>query len=364
MIDPNSRIVKELDEQRPKTPAGLLSTGERQRLLERATLGLYRWYLNVSQSKRNWNPDLSFEWGKIRTDHSEEMRTVIEGFFAVEQYVPDYTSKTVAAARRDHGRGHFQIRWGSEEEKHSDLWYNTLLFTRARSPEWVRDYQYLLRGTEWQLIWDDPLHITCYVVMQERATQVNYLNTVLAARGKLDSPAFANDIDPVLAQVAQTIAVDEAAHYNFFLESLRLYLYYFPQKTLEALNDVIKHFAMPANNYIPDFERFYETIYKTGIYGAREYARDVVQVALDNLGLAGKRALEAGLRKSRMAPDPDGEMRETSFFFEGFDYSAVEKAVRKLFDRVHEYESKIGFDKLDPTHFLPSGFRQAAAPAE
>ena len=364
MINPHARIIEEIEEQRPQTPVGLLSLEERQRLMDRATLGLYRWYLNVSQNKRNWSPETSFDWNNIRTDHSEAMKTVIEGFFAVEQYVPDYTSKTVAAARRDHGRGHFQIRWGSEEEKHSDLWYNALLFTRARSPEWVRDYQYMLRGTEWQLVWDDPLHITAYVVFQERATQVNYLNTVLAARGKLESPEFANDVDPVLAQVAQTIAVDEAAHYNFFLEVLRLYLYYFPQKTLEAINDVVKSFAMPANEYIPNFERFYETIYRTGIYSAREAARDVIQVALDNIGIVGKRALEAGIKKSRLVPNPFGEMRETSFFFEGFDYHAVENAVRKLFNRVQEYEAKIGFDKIDPVKFIPTGLVQSRSPAE
>lgn len=358
MINPNSQIIKELDEIRPNQPVELLSIKERERLMERATLGLYRWYLNVSQAKRNWNPDLDFEWDKIRTDHSDEMKTVIEGFFAVEQYVPDYTSKSIAMTRREHGRSHFQIRWGSEEEKHSDLWYNTLLFTRARTPEWVAEYQYMLRGNEWQLIWDDPLHITAYTVIQERATQVNYLNTVLAARGKLDHPAFANDQDPVLAKIASTIAVDEAAHYNFFLERFRLYLYYFPQRTLEALNDVIKNFAMPANQYIPDFERFYETIYRTGIYSAREVAKDVVQVALDQLGIAGKRALEAGIKKSRMVPNWDGEMRESSFFFEGFDYNAVEKAVRKVFDRVTEYESKFGLDKIDPVQFVPSGFVQ------
>jgi acyl-[acyl-carrier-protein] desaturase len=361
MINPNSSIIRELDEIRPTGLVALLSIEERERLIERASLGLYRWYLSVSQAKRNWNPDSGFEWGKIRTDHSEDMKTVIEGFFAVEQYVPDYTMKAIQMYRRNHGRGHFQIRWGSEEEKHSDLWYNALIFTEARSADWVRDYQYMLRGTEWQLPWEDPLRITCYVVFQERATQVNYLNTVLAARGKLSHPGFANDADPVLAQIAQTIAVDEAAHYNFFLEMLRLHLYYFPHKTLEAMNDVIKHFAMPANNYIPNFEKFYETVYRTGIYSAREYARDVVQVALNQLGVVGKRALEAGIKKSRLVPNPFGEMRETSFFFDGFDYSAVEKAMRKLFDRVHDYEAKIGFDRFDPVKFLPSGLVQVSA---
>jgi len=364
MINPASRIIKELEEQRPATPVGLLSLEERERLFERSTLGLYRWYLSVSQEKRNWNPDSSFEWDKIRDDHSEAMKTIIEGFFAVEQFVPDYTTHSINVTRRFHGRSHFQIRWGSEEEKHSDLWYNTLLFSRARTPQWIANYQYQLRGTPWGLKWDDPLHLVCYTVIQERATQVNYLNTALAAKGKSPHPDYANDEDPVLFRVAQTIAVDEAAHYNFFLEILRLFLYYFPTKTLEALNDVIKNFAMPANQYLPNFEQFYETLYRTGIYSAREYARDVVQTALDNLGVAGRRALEAGVKLSKMAPDPDGNLRETSFFFNGFDYHAVETAIRRMFDRVTEYEKTIGFDKLDPIAFLPSGLIQVPAPAE
>ena len=88
----------------------------------------------------------------------------------------------------------------------------------------------------------------------------------------------------MLARVAQTIAVDEAAHYNFFLEGVRLFLYYYPQRTLEAIQDVITHFTMPANNIVPDWDAFNYAVYKAGIYGPREYARDVVQVVFRNLG--------------------------------------------------------------------------------
>lgn len=364
MIDPKSRIIHEIEGMRPDTPVGLLSSEECHRLMERSHLALYRWYLSVSQAKRNWSPDSSFEWQNIRSDHSEAMRTIMEGFYAVEQYVPDYTSKSIGMTRRLHGRNHFQIRWGSEEEKHSDLWYNALLFTRTRTAGWMADYQYMLRGTEWQLPWDDPLHLVCYTVIQERATQVNYLNTAVAARGNSTNPELANDEDPVLYRVATTIAVDEAAHYNFFLEVLRLYLYYFPTRTLEALNDVLRQFAMPANQYIPNFDRFYDAIYRTGIYSAREYARDVVQTALHNIGVAGRKALEAGIKRSRSVPNPDGEMRETSFFFDGFDYSSVESAIQRLIKRVGDYEKTIGFDRIDPIGFVSSGLKQLTAPAE
>src|SRR5713226_2657319 len=118
-------IVTEIEAQRPRAPAGLLSIQEKDRLIERGIVGLYRWYLDRSQQTRNWNPDQSFNWRALRTNHSPAMNHVIEGFFAIEQYVPDYTSQTIQVARRSHGRAHFQIRWGAEEEKHADLWLNT-----------------------------------------------------------------------------------------------------------------------------------------------------------------------------------------------------------------------------------------------
>jgi acyl-[acyl-carrier-protein] desaturase len=89
------------------------------------------------------------------------------------------------------------------------------------------------------------MHMSFYTVIQERATQVNYLNTGLIASGKSDDPGFADDVDPVLARVAQVIAIDEAAHFNFFLETARLYLYYYPAQALEALHDVINILPCP-----------------------------------------------------------------------------------------------------------------------
>ena len=96
----------------------------------------------------------------------------------------------------------------------------------------------------------------------------------------------------------------------------------------------------------------------------REYARDVVQTALHNIGLAGRKALEVGIKRSRSVPNPDGQMRETSFFFDGFDYSSVESAIQRLIKRVGDYEKSIGFDRIDPIAFVSSGLKQLTAPAE
>jgi len=359
MVKPEETIIQEIEEQRPPFPAGLLSKQEKDRLIERGLVGLYRWYLSRSQSKRNWNPDKSFDWRAFRTDLSPELNYILEGYYAVEQFVPDYTVKTIQMTRKSYGRSHFQIRWGAEEEKHSDLWLNTMIFARRRDPDWIREYQQSLRNDEWMMPWTDVFHTIFYVVVQERATQLNYLNTAIIARGQSEVPTHKNDADPILAQAAETIAVDEAAHYFFFLEVARLYLYYYPAQALEALYDVINNFQMPGFDIIPNRARLGEILYKAGVYGPRQYTRDVLAVALKNMGIADRRSfiknLSDGIKKSRLVPDPDGNPRNTAVF-DLFDYDSVEKAVKKLFGRVADYEREVGFDQIDPTLFVPSGF--------
>ena len=116
MTASDPEIVAEVEAQRPSYPAGLLSKQEKDRLIERGIVGLYRWYLARSQATRNWNPDKSFNWRALRTDHLPVVQQIVEGFFAVEQYVPDYTSQTIMIARQSHGRAQFQIRWGARKK--------------------------------------------------------------------------------------------------------------------------------------------------------------------------------------------------------------------------------------------------------
>ena len=351
VIHPEESILRELEEQRPKQPVALLSADEKSRLVERGFLGLYRWYVARSQETRNWNPDTSFDLVNYRKDHSDVVNRIIEGFFAVEQYVPDYVTSLMNVIRRSHGRSHFHLRWGSEEEKHADMWRNAVLFGGQRSLEWTEEYMGDLRSGEWRIPWDDPLHMIFYTVFQERATQVNYLNLGLAAKGLHTNPAFADDADPVLAKMCQTIAVDEAAHYNFFLEGARLFLYYYPEESTKAMVDVLRHFGMPAGEIIPDYNGFAETLYKHGIYGPREHAKDVVKIALEQLGAESLRAVEKGIRESRMVPDRGGNMRHTGIF-ESIDFSFVEAKVQRLFGKIVDFETKIGVAREQLTQFV------------
>jgi hypothetical protein len=81
-------------------------------------------------------------------------------------------------------------------------------------------------------------------------------------------------------------------------------------------------------------------------------------VALKNLGIVDRRSfikqLSDGIKHSRLVPDADGNPRHTAIF-DVFDYDSIEKAVKKLFGRVANYEREVGFDQIDPTFFVPSG---------
>jgi len=355
MLSPDADIIKEIEEQRPRRPVGLLSKREKDTLIERALVGLYRWYVARSQATRNWNPDKSFNWRALRTDHSPEVNKLIEGFYAVEQFVPDYTSKQVMLTRKSHGRAYFHLRWGSEEQKHSDMWLNALLFLRHRTLGWIKEYTHALRQIEYELPWDDALHMLFYAIVQERATQLNYLNTAVIARGGSEKPELKGDADPILEQAAVTIARDEVAHYSFFLEIARVYLYYYPARALEAMMDVLKNFAMPALDILPNGAEFYELVHRTGVYGTRIFARDVMQVLFEQLSVTGRKAVEEGVRRSRQVPDENGVLRDTAVFG-ALDYKAVEDAVKRLFGKIKTYEQETGLADVDPTSFVASGY--------
>ena len=356
-----STVLKEIyDDRRPATLPGLLSRAEKDLHIERGVASLYRWYLARSQATRNWNPDKSFDWRTFSTSHSHEVNTMLEGFYAVEQYVPDYVSKLLEVIRKSYGRAQFHVRWGAEEQRHMDAWRNTVMYARYRSPRWIEQYTDSLRASEWTLPWDDALHMIFYTVIQERATQVNYVHMALIAAGKSGKEIFANDVDPVLERVARTIAIDEAAHYNFFNEVGRLMFYYYPAEALEALVDVIKHFSMPGVTIIPDFARFEEIVARAAVFGSREYATDVLQVALQNLGVKANKAFVRGIRKSRQVPDPDGNMRDTALF-EAIDYATLEGHVERLYKKLGRYEAETGRDMVDPTRMVSSGLLAARA---
>lgn len=327
----------------------LLTRNARQQLVGRYCHSLYRWYTSRSQEVRNWNPDRSFNWQLLWQDHDERLMDIIEGFYAVEQYVPDYTAQLTRLARSGYGHSQFQIRWGAEEEKHSDLWRNVLLFSRARTPAQLERYTYDLRANSWQLPFDTPLEMLFYTVLQERATQLIYLKTASLVRGGSINYTKGGKPDPVLVKVISTIAADESAHYGFFLSLASVHLYYFPEESLEALVKVIRNFVMPAASIVPNYDAFIKVLYESRLFNPGIYGREVAKPALLALGIESVKAVERRLAQMKVVPGWDGV--HCSIPFEGYNFAVLESTVRKLFDRINRYESEIGLTCIQPTVF-------------
>ncbi len=333
-----------------RTPLTSISREYRQLLVNRGCHALYRWYLDRSQRHRNWNPDRGFAWSDIRNDHAENVIALVQGFYAVEQYAPDYTAELTRLARTGYGHSQFQIRWGAEEEKHSDLWRNVLLFTRARTASQLEQYTHDLRDQAWEAPYKSPLEMLFYTVFQERATQLIYLRLAAAAEGRSDESKLSSARDPVLAKVCSAIAADEAAHYDFFLSLARLNLYYFPEESLVALVRVLRSFVMPAATIVPDYDAFIKVLYEAKLFGPQIYGREVARPALKALGIESVKAIEAGLAATRTPPDPSGIVRPP--VISGCDFNALEGTVSHLFDRFIKYERDVGLADVDPTVFV------------
>ena len=344
-------LRQELDAERPRHARALLSPEERSRSIERGIAGLYRWYSEGSQRRRNWHADTCIDWRRIRRDHSDAVATIIEGFFAVEQYTPDYVTSLLRLIRESYGRSQMHVRWGAEEGRHADLWRNAVVALGKRNETWIEEYAAGLRRHEWRLPWDDPRRILFYQVIQERATQVSYMNLALAVQGR--SSQLATPADDALARACTLIAVDEAAHYHFFVEVARLFLYYQPETSIEALIDVLRHFTMPARNLIPNYDEFGRVLHASGVFGRTIHYRDVVQIVLNALSAPTMRQLEEGVRLAREVPSDDGS-RRTAAYLDTLNHAHVENKVSQLFHRSALHLSRAGLDDLFDAQWKPA----------
>ena len=211
--------------------------------------------------------------------------------------------------RESYGRSQWHVSWGAEEVRHADLWRNAVVALGRRDQPWIEEYTSELRGTNGPCPGNRRGTCVFYQVIQERATQVSYLNLGLALTGKV--PRLQTPSDDALATACRLISVDEAAHYAFFVEVARLLLDYEPEASLEALVDVLRHFTMPARDIIPDYDTFGRVLHDSGVFGRTIHYRDVVRVVLDTLSApalqgAGGRRPRAPARFHAATGSPDG----------------------------------------------------------
>lgn len=279
----------------------LLSKEARDRAIEDAMYENYVAYFRKAEDTRRWKLHKDIPWGETNSQVSEELTTVIEGFFAVEFYLPDYIMRVMEIIRRSRGRVWFNAMWGYEESKHSMGWEQWLIESGKRTPKQMRDYQEMLMEVELERPWDTPSQMIIYQMIQERMTYINYKNAMALAQAEGDA---------ALHKTAHLIGIDEVAHHAFFLRGVQLYLHYYPERTMDDLLYVLKEFQMPAVDIIPNWDTVAENILKLGINNARIFVKDVRNPVLEALGFENKRALEEAAQKIRLsAPKLDWDPR-------------------------------------------------------
>jgi acyl-[acyl-carrier-protein] desaturase len=113
----------------------------------------------------------------------------------------------------------------------------------------------------------DMLCSLAYVSFQELATRVSHRNT-----GNFTQ-------DPLCEQLLTRIAADENLHMIFYRNLLNAALQLAPDQTMQAINNVVKTFAMPGTG-IPGFQRKAVEMAIAGIYDVRQHRDEVVAPVL------------------------------------------------------------------------------------
>lgn len=178
--------------------------------------------------------------------------------------------------------------WTAEEDRHGcvlrDYVRDARLFDMKAFEQ--LQYQYLEAGfdPEWD---DDPYRLLAYTSLQERATQAAHANT-----GKL-----AAKYEPLIQRILGRVAADESRHFQFYRDAFIGLLEVDPTRAMESALKVMPRLAMPGHT-IAGYVDMADVVYRSGIYGPREY-RKVVSECLDAWGIAALQPPDAAGREAQ-----------------------------------------------------------------
>lgn len=246
--------------------------------IEDAFFNSYLEFFKQAEDRRRWNIWKDIPWQNANNTVGEDVAEIVEFFSSVEMFLPDYTAKMLLMIRKSRGRAWFQANWGYEESKHSLALAEWLVRSGYRGEGDLRNYENaLLENGEWELPYDHPCSMIVYTMIQERATQLTYINLrkFVVERG-----------DNTLARVLQLIAADEAAHYTFFRNNVKMIMREAKDDMIERLKTVFRTFKMPGFALVPDSYAKSERINQLGIYGFKDYYKGVYLAILAELELS------------------------------------------------------------------------------
>ncbi len=243
--------------------------------LEREIWKIYLEFFDLAERRRRWNMRDDIPWNNCNPATSHAVADVIESFCAVELFLPDYVGKFLPLVRGTRGRAWFAANWGYEESKHSMVMQEWLVRSGHRTEEQIEEVQSWAVIGEWELPTDDVRGLACYTMSQELATWLHYKNL----RNMI------GDTDPALSKLLTLVAIDERAHYDFYVKILRLHLADDRAGTIEQLKRVLNGFAMPATHLLADSRRRIAAVKSLNIFNEDLFYAEVYQPILLALGI-------------------------------------------------------------------------------
>lgn len=238
---------------------------------------LFREYFDKAEKKRRWSIKEDVPWDQCNRSLNPAIADIVETFCAVELYLPDYLSKLIPQVRGNRGRAWMLANWGYEECKHSMVLEDWLLKSGMRSDEQVADMHDEVFSHEWDLPYDNARGMLCYTMFQELATRVHYVRLADIVRREGG--------DPALEQTLNLVAIDEAAHADFFRKLVAVYLEYDRPGTLEQIRRVMNTFRMPAVHMLADSRKRMLEVRELEIFDEEDFITECVEPILQKLGV-------------------------------------------------------------------------------
>ena len=225
---------------------------------------------------RRWIIQRDIDWRAVAAQPLDDNLTMlIESFFAVESYLPDFASQGLGFYRRLLGLSNNHINWSYEELKHGRVLELVLERSGARSEKQVMDF----RNELWRKVWTAPFNtarqMLCYAVIQEKATNRNY--------EQLKDLALKQGAEGAAVGI-RYLARDEAFHHAFFRDATKLYLEYDEVGTAQDILHVAENFRMPAQHLLPNPSERIRNLARNRIVSRRQIREEAIIPSVKALG--------------------------------------------------------------------------------
>jgi acyl-[acyl-carrier-protein] desaturase len=245
---------------------------------------------------RRWVIQRDVDWKQVAAQPIDEnLAGLLESFFAVESWLPDFASHGLGFYRRLLGLSNNHVNWSYEELKHGRLLELVLHRSGARTSEQVADF----RRELWRTLWTPPFHtarqMLCYAAVQEKATNRNYeqLRDLAVNQGATAAAAG-----------IRYLARDEAFHHAYYRDVVKLYLEYDEVGTASDLAHVIDNFRMPAQHLLPNPRERIRALARNRIVSKRQLMDEAIIPTIKAVGFRDHDELLSVAGRPKASPAP------------------------------------------------------------